>query len=79
MKMINAPIPSMKEQDAQKVVDLIVKDILDPYKIEDYKHVKSVATTLGWSAHRLFQAIKTAEVQKIVDNEAQSKIKTKTS
>lgn len=58
-----------KREDADKVTDLILNDILDPYKIEDYKHVKSVANTLDWSAHRMLKAIEFAEVAKIVEEE----------
>lgn len=65
-----------KREDADKVTDLILEGTLDPYKIEDYKHVKSVARTLDWSAHRMFKAIELADVAQMVKNEEEVMIVT---
>jgi hypothetical protein len=58
-----------RQKDADKVTDLIINGTLDPYMIHDYKHVKSAARTLDWSAHRMFKAIEFAKVAEMVKNE----------
>jgi len=58
-----------KRKDAEKIEDLIVDGVLDPYQIEDYKHIKAAARTLNWSAHKMFQAIEFADVASVIKNE----------
>lgn len=78
MNLMN-PKPSPRAEDAKRVVELIVDGTLDPYQINDYKHVKAVARTLDWSAHRMFKAIEAAEVAEVVKNETESTSKAQTS
>lgn len=55
--------------DREDVINLIVAEELDPYRIEDYKYVKSIALKLDWPVNRLFKAIEAANVKEIVENE----------
>lgn len=59
----------IKEKDNKKVEELIKKKILK--KDGSYKHVKNVATDLGWSTNRIFRALERLKVY----TEIQEKIK----
>jgi len=71
--LLEAELQSEREAkkivDTHKITDLIVNDVLDPKKIDDYKHVLSVAKGIGWSKHRLDKAIEKANVRQVVENE----------
>ena len=59
----------LRRKDADVIGDMIADDKLDPYKVEDYKYVNTVAKSLGWSVSRVFRAIEKAEVGRKVKEE----------
>ena len=61
------------------VEDLIADEKLDTEKIDDYKHIQSVAKEIGWSTSKLSQAIEVAGIKEMIKNELESKNKIKES
>jgi hypothetical protein len=55
-----------KEEEANKVGDLIADGKFDPDRIEDYNYVAAMAREIGWSVGRLKNAIKEARVEEVI-------------
>ena len=68
-------LPTLEEickTDLSAVEKLIAEDKLDPYKIDDYQYLRTLAEDIGWSVGRLKRAIANARVEEVVKAEKAS-------
>lgn len=60
-----------RQTELETIEKLIAEDKLDPYKINDYTYLRTVAIDMEWSIGRLKRAIKNANVAEAVKAEAE--------